>query len=150
MRELKLYLDACCLNRPFDDQDQESVRLEAAAVENILIYCETGPWVLVSGSILRRELVRNPDEDRRAAVLDLEGLHQTWIPLDPTIVRRATDFQSMGIASEDALHLATAEKAGVDYFLTTDYVLLRRASRLGLPFPVLNPRELADREMTDG
>ncbi|MGQ0592841.1 MAG: PIN domain-containing protein, partial [Gammaproteobacteria bacterium] len=25
----RIYLDACCLNRPFDDQQQDRVRLEA-------------------------------------------------------------------------------------------------------------------------
>lgn len=28
---MKVYLDACCLNRPFDDQTQGRIRLEAEA-----------------------------------------------------------------------------------------------------------------------
>jgi hypothetical protein len=31
-RLLRIYLDACCLNRPFDDQTQERIRLESEAV----------------------------------------------------------------------------------------------------------------------
>jgi len=27
---MKVYLDACCLNRPFDDQSQDRIRLESA------------------------------------------------------------------------------------------------------------------------
>lgn len=150
MRELKLYLDACSLNRPFDDQTQEAVRLEAVAVQSILEECAGTSLRLVSGSVLRRELLRNPDADRRDAVLDMEALHREWIPLDSGIMERAAEFRTAGITSEDALHLATAEKAGVDYFLTTDYVLLRKASRLNLACAVLNPRDFADREMTHG
>ena len=33
---LKLYLDNCCYNRPFDDLKQEKICLEATAVEDIL------------------------------------------------------------------------------------------------------------------
>ena len=33
---MKIYLDACCLNRPFDDQSQDRVRLEAEAILLIL------------------------------------------------------------------------------------------------------------------
>jgi len=32
----RLYLDVCCLNRPFDDQSQDRIRLEAEAVRVIL------------------------------------------------------------------------------------------------------------------
>jgi hypothetical protein len=34
--EFLIYLDVCCLNRPFDDQTQERIRLEAEAVLRIL------------------------------------------------------------------------------------------------------------------
>lgn len=26
---MRIYMDACCLNRPFDDQTQDKVRIEA-------------------------------------------------------------------------------------------------------------------------
>lgn len=32
---LKLYLDNCCYNRPFDNLEQEKISLEANAIENI-------------------------------------------------------------------------------------------------------------------
>lgn len=150
MRKLKLYLDACCLNRPFDDQIQETVRLETRAIARILAHCESGELALVSGAVLRRELVRHPDDEIRAALLDLERLQSIWVPLGPEIVRRATEYQAAGLSSEDALHLGTAEEAGVDYFLSTDYALLRKASRITVSFGVLNPREFAEREMTHG
>jgi len=33
---MRVYLDVCCLNRPFDDQSQERIRVESDAVELIL------------------------------------------------------------------------------------------------------------------
>jgi hypothetical protein len=40
----KIYLDTCCLNRPFDDQTQERIRLESEAMLAILSRIEKGEW----------------------------------------------------------------------------------------------------------
>lgn len=37
---MRIYLDVCCLNRPFDDQTQDRIHLEAEAVLTILKYIE--------------------------------------------------------------------------------------------------------------
>lgn len=34
-RQTRIYLDVCCLQRPFDDQRQTRIRLEAEAVKLI-------------------------------------------------------------------------------------------------------------------
>ena len=34
--KMKLYLDTCCYNRPFDDQTQERIHLESEAILTIL------------------------------------------------------------------------------------------------------------------
>jgi len=39
-----IYLDACCLNRPFDDQSQPRVHLESEAVLIILARLKTREW----------------------------------------------------------------------------------------------------------
>jgi hypothetical protein len=39
---MRVYLDACCLNRPFDDRSQDRIRLEAEAVLAIIERVETG------------------------------------------------------------------------------------------------------------
>ncbi|WP_420642969.1 hypothetical protein [Candidatus Leptofilum sp.] len=33
---MKIYLDVCCLNRPFDDQTQDRMRLETEAIDVFL------------------------------------------------------------------------------------------------------------------
>jgi hypothetical protein len=62
---MKIYLDNCCLNRPFDDQSNLRVRLEAEAVKAILLLCEQGQWQLVSSRIAAFEIANTPDEGRR-------------------------------------------------------------------------------------
>jgi hypothetical protein len=44
----RIYLDVCCLNRPFDDQTQDRVHLEAEAVILILTHCQAGEWEWIS------------------------------------------------------------------------------------------------------
>ena len=39
---MRLYLDVCCLNRPFNDRTQIRIRLEAEAVLTILTLIEQG------------------------------------------------------------------------------------------------------------
>jgi hypothetical protein len=41
---LRIYVDVCCLNRPFDNQTQDRIRLEAEAVILILKRFEVGEW----------------------------------------------------------------------------------------------------------
>ncbi|MCS3918538.1 hypothetical protein M2350_000938 [Candidatus Fervidibacter sacchari] len=40
-------MDVCCLNRPFDAQTQERIRLESEALLLILERCERREWDLV-------------------------------------------------------------------------------------------------------
>ena len=47
-RMRRVYLDVCCLNRPFDTQEQDRLRLEAEAVLLILKHCEAGEWQWVT------------------------------------------------------------------------------------------------------
>ena len=37
-----IYLDVCCLNRPFDDQTQALILLESEAILQIINYCQSG------------------------------------------------------------------------------------------------------------
>ena len=65
---MKIYLDVSCLNRPFDDQSQTRVRLEAEAVSIILEECELGEWQQVSSQMAKIEIDAMPDAERRARV----------------------------------------------------------------------------------
>jgi len=44
----RIYLDACCLNRPFDDQTQPRIELETQAILTILRQCKSGQWKLIT------------------------------------------------------------------------------------------------------
>lgn len=146
-----VYLDVCCLNRPFDDQSQNRVRLEAEAVLSILEMATAGKLKLASSDIIDDELSQMPDDERREKVELLLDASSKHVSLTAGIERRATQFHKWNITPLDALHLASAEAAHVDYFLTTDDYLLRRAHRHAdeLKVKVENPVKWLIQEATD-
>ena len=125
----RIYLDVCCLNRPFDDQRQDRVRLEAEAVLLILGRCEAGAWQWLSSAVVEEEVNNTPSSERRSRGRNmLSGAHGT-VALTDAAIARAQALKVMGFRTYDALHLACAEQATVDIFLTTDDRVLRIATR---------------------
>ena len=146
---MKLYLDVCCLNRPFDDQSQTRVRLEAEAVLSILEMAQSDEIEIIGSDIIDDELFQMPDSERREKVELLLALASSQIALTSAIEQRATELQKWNIAPLDALHLASAESARADYFLTTDDDLLRKAKRAGLKVKIENPAKWLIQRTTD-
>lgn len=138
---MKLYLDACALNRLLDDQRQPRIRREAEAVEDIfrLIQARKVQWV--AGTALESEIMRNPDFRKRKDALWLLKLADEQPTFSAQTLVRATILEKAGYGAFDALHLAMAEEAVVDVLITTDDRFLKQATRgLGNPgIPVLNP-----------
>lgn len=71
---MRIYLDVCCFNRPFDDQTQDRIHLESETVRAILNRCQSGEWKLVGSEIVDFEISKIPDDDRRQKVSILAGL----------------------------------------------------------------------------
>lgn len=126
----RVYFDACCLNRPFDDPSQLRIRLEAEAVMSLLRAAELGGLVWVSSNALSFEVSRCPDEVRREAVAAiLEAAHE-HVDASASMIARARDLASKGFGLMDATHMAVAEGSSVDVLLTTDDPFRKRAGRL--------------------
>jgi hypothetical protein len=68
---MKVYLDACCLNRPFDDQRQLRIRLESEAIVIVLEKFRSGEWQWLGSEALLYELRQNPDVEKRQWTLAL-------------------------------------------------------------------------------
>lgn len=127
---MKIYLDVCCLNRPFDDQTQNRIRLEAEAVLLILTRMQVGDWEWVSSEVIVDEIEQTPDPKRQERVHQLTSYAHQFHVLTHDDIARAKVLENLGFNSMDALHLACAENSHSDIFLTTDDKLKRRAIRL--------------------
>ena len=72
---MKIYLDMCCFNRPYDDQTQSRIHLESGAKLLLLQKVKNAEWVknaeceLIRSSVLDFECHNNPFEERRHAIM---------------------------------------------------------------------------------
>ena len=138
---MKIYLDACCLNRPFDDQRQARVRLEAEAISLILQKLHQREWEWIGSDVLVYELAQTEDVERKERLLLLAGQSHQVVAMTEKILTQAEKLVASGFDSYDAIHLASAENAKVDVFLTTDDNMQKIANRNKkmFSFVVVNP-----------
>jgi predicted nucleic acid-binding protein len=138
---MKIYLDACCLNRPFDDQRQARVRLEAEAISLILQKLHQREWEWIGSDVLVYELGQTEDVERKERLLLLAGQSHQVVEITEKILTQAEKLVASGFDSYDAIHLASAENAKVDVFLTTDDNMQKIANRNKkmFSFVVVNP-----------
>ncbi len=139
-----IYLDNCCYNRPFDDQTQERIHLESEVILTVLKMGQMKQVVIAGSEILKLEMSRMQDNDKKQKVIDLYRVASMHIPYTEKIKKRSEDIMSVSkIRAFDSLHIASAEEAGADIFLTTDDRLEKMAEKLELGTRVVNPLRFA-------
>ncbi len=121
---MQIYMDVCCFNRPFDDQTQDRIRIESEAVLVVIARCMED-WILVGSEAVDYEISKIPDDERRKKVEVLASISKEKVIVDNDVVKRALEFEKMGLRGIDALHLACAEKSS-DILLTTDDDFVRK------------------------
>jgi predicted nucleic acid-binding protein len=123
---MKIYLDNCCYNRPYDDQSQIQVSLESQAKLHIQELIRLKRLDMVSSYILDYENSQNPYQTRSITIrkfLDKNAIEYVGAAKDPEIISIAK-----GIHTADAYHIACAEYTKCNYFITTDKRLLKYKS----------------------
>ncbi|HTG37017.1 MAG TPA: PIN domain-containing protein [Thermoanaerobaculia bacterium] len=126
---MRVYLDLCCLKRPFDLQEQPLIRLQTEAVLSILALPSDTVELLQSEALVLENSL-NPNQARREAVA-LWLSEAAVISLDESdLSSRINELIAKGFKSFDAFHLASAELSGVAVFLTVDRQFLSLAARM--------------------
>jgi hypothetical protein len=147
---MKLYIDLSCFNRPFDNQDQERIRIETDAVFGILNRIMDRTDVLLWSWALSFENDKHPRPDRRAEIAAWEAQAEQSVGLSDKVEERVRQIAQAGISNLDALHLALAEEGRADVMLTCDDALVRRSGRLNLALRILNPVAYFEQVKADG
>jgi predicted nucleic acid-binding protein len=140
---MRIYMDVCCWNRPFDDQMQVRIHLEAEAVLAIVEDILRDRFQLVHSEVVELEIADTPVAERRKRLQLMIPKHHSFVRCSPRIEKRSLELASQGFAGVDALHVASAEAGGADFFLTTDDRLLKTAERCAsdINVEVANPLE---------
>ncbi len=127
MKKIRLYLDNCCFNRPYDDQTQARINLEAQAKLYIQRQIVDKKFEFVYSYMSRYENSQNPFKIRRDAISRFfkNACHYVGEDYADEIQKKAAEIMKTGIKAKDAIHIACAIFGKADYFLSTDIRLLK-------------------------
>ena len=127
---MRIYLDNCCYNRPFDDQSQIRIVLESQAKLHIQHLIVEGKVELVISYVSRFENVANPHIARKNAINDFFGNAKFYVDYShfENVEKNARDIMGSGVKEKDALHIACAIEGKSEYFITTDGRVLKYLS----------------------
>lgn len=125
----RVYLDNCVLNRPFDDQSQERIRLETEAIVLLLARLERKEWTWLGSQALELEIDKTPDAEQQERLRRVITFVSLTAEVGEKELARAGELERLGFVGFDAVHLACAEIGKADVFLTTDDRLLKLAKK---------------------
>lgn len=128
---MRIYLDNCCYNRPYDDQSQFRIYLETQAKLHIQDIVKKGHVELVTSYILEYENEKNRLQRKKAMIRDFMNENEAYYvgkEKDDEVIKLAEPIMKTGVKEKDAYHVACAVLAGCRYFITTDDRLLKYIS----------------------
>ncbi len=137
---MKVYLDNCCYNRPFDDQTQLRISLETQAKLAIQSYVRSGKIELVTSYMTEYENELNPISSRKNSISSFQNEYASVYvdqSMDAKVRQMAEKIEMTGIKHKDACHLACAILSNSNYFISTDDRLLKyKTDKMRLLTPV--------------
>ena len=125
-RKLKVYLDNCCYNRPFDEVRNTEIDMEIIAKLAIQLMVKQGKLNLVWSYALAYENSKNPKVINRENISLWENMANEVVVENEEIILCAEKYEKMGLKTLDALHIACAIYAKCDAFITTDKGILNK------------------------
>ncbi len=137
---MRVYLDNCCYNRPFDEQGPLRVRLETEAKLEIQTQMRLGIIEYVWSDMLTGEVMESPYIEHREKILPWRFGAAETVHITEDIEDQAEEYMRLGIKSADAIHLACAVASGCDWFFTVDRGILKKVNTIG-EMRVANPMD---------
>ena len=123
---MRIYLDNCSYNRPFDDQTQMKIRLETSAKLYIQNETRNGVYELVWSFMNDMENNDNPYYDIRSSIQKWESIAKYNCKTSAEILKIGKSIEQLKIKPKDSLNIACALVSNCDYFITTDTKLLNK------------------------
>lgn len=125
---MKVYLDNCCYNRPYDNQEQIRIYLETQAKLFIQDLIRCGQIELVSSYILEYENGKNRLQQKKRIIerfISENEAYYVGYERVEDVSQIAKVIMQTGVREKDAFHVACAIFAKCDYFISTDDRLLK-------------------------
>lgn len=125
---MKVYLDNCCFNRPFDNQSFLTIRLETEAKLSIQEKIKSGYLSLGWSYILDFENNANPLLERQVEIQRWKEVADSFVNETDEILNKMNELTAIGLKPLDALHIACAISMECQYFLTVDKGILKKTT----------------------
>ena len=135
---MRVYLDNCCFNRPFDDQRSLKIRLETEAKLYVQSLVLEESLDLIWSFILEFENAQNPFEERKKSIKSWKSRAKDTILSSDEILEFGQELIKLGLKPKDALHVACAKSGKCNYFLTTDTGIINKKKSIS-GVDVMNP-----------
>ncbi len=137
---ISIYLDNYCYNRPYDNQSQLKVHLEAEAKLYIQKMVTDKKLRLVVSYLSEYENLRNPHISRKQTISNFYKNAEVFVDTSNFDMAelKAAEIMKTGIKKMDALHIAAAIIGKADYFITTDIRVLKYKSN---EIEIINPMD---------
>ena len=91
------------------------------------------------------ETQRSSQPERRAFVESVLEVAAEFVAVEDAVRDRGKELEKRGFRAFDALHLASAESSGADFFCTCDDRVLKKAAKQkDLRVRVVSPLQLAE------
>ena len=122
-----LYLDNSFLNRPFDNPEIGTNKLEAEVLSFIVKLVNKNKVGIVNSSIIEYENSINPIPERKIFVEEILKKAKVYQNVDEGIKNQAENLtKTTHISPVDALHLTSAASSNADIFITCDYGIIKK------------------------
>jgi len=128
---MRVYLDNCCFNRPYDSQVSVAVKLETEGKLYIQEDVKSDNIELAWSYVIDYENSRNPYPLKQRSIAAWRKLAKADIEASEEVLQCAERFAGIGLKTQDALHIACAIAARCDWFITTDKDILRKSPVIG-------------------
>lgn len=125
-----IYIDNCVLNRPFDDQSQERIYFETQAFLILLKQIDSGKINFLNSFAIEYEISAIAETERESKIREYLKAASNYVDYNKKIENRANELKKFGFSSMDAVHIAVAEFAEVDYFVTCDDEIIKLSEKL--------------------
>jgi hypothetical protein len=123
---MRIYLDQCAYNRPFDDQSNIRNQLETTAKLYIQEQIRQGKYDLVWSYMSDLENGNNPNLENKNSIQLWENVAKYKCKSSENILAKGKQIEQNKIRPNDALHIACAIESQCKYFITTDDGLINK------------------------
>jgi len=138
MKKMRIYLDNCCFNRPYDIQNSITIKIETISKLSIQDEVRAGIVELVWSYILDYENDANPNPLKKRFIGEWDKFAVIDIDESESILETAETLEMKSFKQNDAIHIACAIAAGCDYFITVDNGILKKKDSV-TEIAVINP-----------